>query len=190
VNSAATGASDFFDRASELIPGTPHTHPLYRQTPGPGLPQFAAYDVGVVVLDSPVTDLGYGELPEAGLVDTMGKGTRLTVVGYGATDFEVGGGPQEPVYLDVRHRATVKLINTNNRLGEMFIKTREASAGLGGEGTCFGDSGRPYFLPDQETVVGVTSFGTNAVCAGVGYAQRVDLPEVLDWIYEEFGEFL
>jgi hypothetical protein len=117
-----------------------------------------------VVLDSPVTDLGYGELPEAGLVDTMGKGTRLTVVGYGATDFEVGGGPQEPVYLDVRHRATVKLINTNNRLGEMFIKTREASAGLGGEGT--------------------------AVCAGVGYAQRVDLPEVLDWIYEEFGEFL
>ncbi len=144
--------------------------------------RFITYDVGVVVLDEPVRMNTYGELPPSGLVDTLEKGQRLTVVGYGASNFDVGGGPQRPVYLDIRQRATVRFINTNNRLGEMFIKTREASAGQGGEGTCFGDSGGPYFLPDQRTVVGVTSFGTNFVCAGVGYAQRIDLPVVLNWV--------
>ena len=167
---------------SELVSGTPYTHPQFCIGCGPGLPGFIAYDVGVVVLDEPVTMATYGELPPAGVVDTLDKGQPLTVVGYGASNFDVGGGPQQPVYLDIRQRATVRFINTNNRLGEMFIKTREASAGQGGEGTCFGDSGGPYFLPDQRTVVGVTSFGTNFVCAGVGYAQRIDLPVVLNWV--------
>ena len=167
---------------SELISGTPYTHPRFCIGCGPGLPGFIAYDVGVVVLDEPVRMNTYGKLPPAGVVDTLEKGQRLTVVGYGASNFDVGGGPQRPVYLDIRQRATVRFINTNNRLGEMFIKTREASAGQGGEGTCFGDSGGPYFLRDQRTVVGVTSFGTNFVCAGVGYAQRIDLPVVLNWV--------
>jgi hypothetical protein len=167
---------------SKLISGTPHTHPSYCEFCGSGLPGFTAFDVGVVVLDEEVAMATYGELPPVGLVDTLHKGQRLTVVGYGASNFEVGGGPQQPVYLDIRQRATVRFINTNNRLGEMFIKTREASAGQGGEGTCFGDSGGPYFLPDQRTVVGVTSFGTNFVCAGVGYAQRMDLQAVLRWV--------
>jgi hypothetical protein len=30
--------------------------------------------------------------------------------------------------------------------------------------------------------VAATSFGLNGVCAGAGYAQRVDLPGVLRWV--------
>jgi secreted trypsin-like serine protease len=61
--------------------------------------------------------------------------------------------------------------------------------GRGGEGTCSGDSGGALFLPDQTTVVAVTSFG-NGMCTGPGYYQRIDLPQILSWINEEFGGLL
>jgi hypothetical protein len=171
-----------FDQSSTLVSGTPHTHPLYRQTPGNGLPEFDAYDVGVVVLDEPVTMDTYGELPPAGLVETLRRGQQLSAVGYGANDYQVGGGPPSPVYFDIRYRANVKLVSINNRVSDMFLKLSGASAGQGGEGTCFGDSGGPIFLPDQTTIVGNNSFVTNGRCAGVTYAQRMDLPKVLNWV--------
>jgi hypothetical protein len=159
--------------------GTPHTHPRY---------DGFFPDVGVVVLGETVrTGDGYGKLPEADLVERFQTGKDLTVVGYGARDFETGGGPQEPTGFAIRYRGTVEYLGTNGQdnsyKADMYIKTREASVGEGGEGTCFGDSGGPYFLPgDQRTVVAVTSFGLNDVCAGAAYAQRVDLPEVLRWV--------
>jgi trypsin len=166
-------------RPDDAYVGTPHTHPRY---------DGFFPDVGVVVLREAVrTGDGYGKLPRAGLVERFQTGKTLTAVGYGTRDFERGGGPPQPTGFAVRYRANVKYLGTNgvdNRLGEdRFIKTREASAGEGGEGTCFGDSGGPYFLPrDQRTVVAVSSFGLNGVCAGAGYAQRVDLPVVLRWV--------
>lgn len=150
---------------------------------------FDRYDVGIVVLDRPVEMDGYGQLPEANLADDLTAGQRLTAVGYGASGFDVGGGPPQQISPDVRYRATVKLINTKNVVSNMFLKTSGASMGRGGEGTCSGDSGGPLFLPDQQTVVAVTAFG-NGMCTGPGYYQRVDLPLVLDWIYGEFGELL
>lgn len=172
-----------FDQGSGIVAGKSYVHPRYRQVPGNGLPEFDAYDVGVVVLKEPVsTAKGYGRLPKAGLVARLEKGKQLTAVGYGASGFDVGGGQPRPVYRDVRRRATERLINVNNRVGDMSIKTSGASAGQGGEGTCFGDSGGPHFLPNQRTVVGVTAFGTNGRCAGVGYQQRMDLRPVLRWV--------
>jgi secreted trypsin-like serine protease len=164
---------------SRLISGTPHMHASY---------SFPFYDVGVVVLDEPVRMATYRLLPEEGLVDTLPKGTRLTAVGYGATDFAVGGGPPQPVYPDVRNRATVRYIGTSWTIGgekanrDLWLKVRAGSRGRGGLGTCFGDSGGPYFLPDKRTIVGVTSFGINPNCAGVGGVQRVDLQAVLSWV--------
>ncbi len=55
------------------------------------LPRDVRYDVGVVVLDKPVSLATYGALPKAGLVDILKKGQRLTVVGYGVSGFEIGG---------------------------------------------------------------------------------------------------
>ena len=158
--------------------GTPVTHPDY---------DGFFPDVGVVILEAPVEEITtYGKLPDEYLVDSLERGTRLTAVGYGVQDFEVGGEPPRPTGELTRYKATVRYLGTNgvdNGLGsDRFIKTKEASAGQGGEGTCFGDSGGPYFLDDQRTIVAVTSFGLNPVCAGVGYAQRVDLPVVLTWI--------
>jgi hypothetical protein len=186
--------------ASEVISATPYTHPKFcfptpedkgkcRLPPGRPeivgtLPRDVRYDVGVAVLeDEPVKMATYGALPEARLVETLKEGQRLTAVGYGATGYEIDGAPRpQLVYPGNRYRATVRLLNTNDALGEMLVKTTGVSLIKGkGEASCKGDSGGPLFVPDQQTIVGVTSFG-NPVCRGPVYYQRVDLPGVLRWV--------
>ena len=130
----------------------------------------------------------YGALPEAGLVDTLDEGQPLTVVGYGTTGFDIDIGGEsplqpQPAVLEDRYRATVRLLNTKNPdVGERFVKTTGISIGGGGEGACYGDSGGPLFVADQQTIVGVTSFGTVPLCRGAGYYQRMDLPGVFSWV--------
>ena len=143
------------------------------------------YDAGVVVLKKPVRMATYGALLGAGLVDTLKEAQRLTTVGYGTTGFERGGdGPlPQPVFPNDRYRAKVRLLSTKDPdVGNMFVKTTGVSLIKGkGESPCTGDSGGPLFVPDQQTIVGVTSFGT-PLCRGPAYYQRVDLPRVLKWV--------
>jgi hypothetical protein len=170
--------------ASELIKGTPYLHPKARI--GESSARDRRYDVGVVVLDRPVRMATYGALPDAGLVDTLKEGQRLTTVGYGATGSEIDGGP--PLRLvppGDRNSATVRLLNTRDpAVSDQFVKTTGVSLIRGkGEASCYGDSGGPLFVGDQQTIVGVTSLSsTPRVCRGPVYYQRMDLPGVLKWV--------
>jgi len=183
---------------SKVIKATPYLHPRFclpedkADCAPPGRPEIVGslprdfrYDVGVAVLEEPVRMAIYGALPDAGLVDTLKEGQRLTAVGYGTTGYEIDGEPPprpQLVYPDDRYRATVRLLNTNDALGDMFVKTTGVSLIRGkGEAPCSGDSGGPLFMPDQQTIVGVTSFGA-PVCRGPAYYQRMDLPRVLKWV--------
>ena len=87
--------------ASRLIKGTPYLHPKFCMAAKEGC---LRYDVGVVVLNEPVRMATYGALPEAGLVNTLKEGQRLTPVGYGATGYQT--------LPDDRYSATVRLLNT------------------------------------------------------------------------------
>jgi hypothetical protein len=188
--------------ASEVMKATPYTHPKFCfPTPEdktacapPGrpekvgtLPRDLRYDVGVAVLDRPVRIATYGALPDPGLVDTLNEGKRLITVGYGTRGFELISKPPlqpQPRPLDNRYRATVRLLDTRNpAVGDMFVKTTGVSLIKGnGQAPCFGDSGGPLFLPDQQTIVGITSWSSPRVCRGPAYYQRVDLPRVLKWV--------
>jgi hypothetical protein len=185
--------------ASRVISATPYTHPKFcfptsedkgkcnlppkRLEIVGTLPRDVRYDVGVAILEEPVRMSTYGALPEVGLVETLEEGQRLTAVGYGATGFHLGGEPPpRPVYTGDRYRGMVRLLTTNNAVGDQLLKTSGIGIGGGGEGSCFGDSGGPLFMPDQETIVGVTSFGTAPLCRGPGYNQRMDIPQVLKWV--------
>src|SRR3712207_771479 len=128
----------------------------------------------------------YGALPNAGLADTLKEGQRLTVVGYGVNGFDIGSEPPlqpQPVLLADRSRATVRLLNTKDPdVGDQYVKTSGIGIIGGGEGSCYGDSGGPLFLPDQRTIVGVTSAGIAPLCRGPAYYQRMDLPGGLRWV--------
>ena len=140
------------------------------------------YDVGVVVLEEPVKMATYGALPDAGLVDTLKEGQRLTTVGYGATGYKIDGAPPprpQLVYPDKRYSAMVRLLNTKTPdVGEMFVKTTGVSLIKGkGETPCKGDSGGPLFVSDQQTIVGV-DWHSIAMCAG-------DRNTTKEWTYHE-----
>jgi Trypsin len=188
-------------RASEVIKAIPYTHPGFcfptpedkgkcrlppeRPEKVGTLPRDVRYDVGVSILDKPVSMATYGALPKAGLVNTLKEGQRLTVVGYGTRGFDLVSKPPlqpQPRPLDNRYRATVRLLNPiDPAVDDQLVTTSGIGVRGGGKGSCFGDSGGPLFMPDQQTIVGVTSGGYRA-CRGPGYYQRMDLPGVLKWV--------
>ena len=164
-----------------FITGTAYTHPDFCIGCGQGLIRFDTFDIGVVVLDE-AADVGtYAALPEVGFVDTLDMGTWVDIVGYGVQQRAVGGGPPRWLGTLTRYYAPSQLVASENRISDMFIKLT-ANPAQGKGGVCFGDSGGPDLLGGTNIILGVNSFVTNGNCAGVTYSQRVDIPEVLEFI--------
>jgi hypothetical protein len=197
VNSAriwfAQDAGAHFDPATEFDPvsGYPDTC-LPQAAPcvtsdemfNFGFDNFAGFpnirDVGVVILDEPVTTVGFGPLAPAGTLDALvnrrgQQDVTFVVSGYGVSQVK-------PVALSFRERlmAEAKLVNLTSALTDGFNLQTSNNPGNGRGGTCFGDSGGPVLYQGQ--IVGVTSFVLNALCKGVGFAYRVDRAEVQAWI--------
>jgi len=167
--------------------GMPYTHPDFCNpcTNNNGLPGFAKWDVGIIVLSEPVPTSvvdEYVQLPSEGLVDGLGDGTPIDYVGYGVNQRFVGGGPPVMGGPRVRLFATGELIAPSKFVHADWVIKYTLNPGQGKGGTCFGDSGGPDLLAGTDTVIAVNSYVTNVNCAGVGYGARVDVPEVLDWI--------
>jgi len=170
--------------------GTPKRNPDYCTSPcGKGLPNFAHSDFGVVVLDTGISVSRYADLPDPGLVDTLANKSPVDFVGYGVQfQANIPGNqlPQPPPFYrwtgpKERMYAPSELVSGNFTHSDEFLKLA-LNKGGGSGGTCFGDSGGPDLLGGTDTVLGVNSYVTNVNCGGVGYSQRVDVPEVLDWI--------
>ena len=177
---------------STSVEGTPYTHPDHGPGPyggGNGLPAFAFRDVGVVVLDEPVSGVGMAELPSAGLVKTLKSKTAIDVVGYGVQlQDKIKGSevPQPPPYYR-RKGPKVRLYAPSELVSGKFVQSPDymrlsMDPGRGKGGFCFGDSGGPDLLGGTDTVLAVDSFVTNVNCKGVGYSSQVDKPAVLSWI--------
>jgi hypothetical protein len=170
-----------FLESGPFITGTAYTHPDFCIGCGPGLIRFDTFDIGVVVLDEAADVTTFAALPDSGFVDSLNMGTGVDIVGYGVQERQVGGGPPVWVGTFTRYYAPSKLVASENRISDMFIKLT-ANPAQGKGGTCFGDSGGPDLLGGTNTILGVNSFVTNGNCAGVTYSQRVDVPEVLAFI--------
>jgi hypothetical protein len=78
-----------------------------------------------------------------------------------------------------RFRATSLIVKAASFKSGEYVKL-SANPGQGKGGTCFGDSGGPSLIGD--TIVAITAYGTNSNCAGVTYAQRVDIPSTRSFI--------
>lgn len=167
--------------AGQGIRGTPVTYPTYDPN------DFYAYDVGVILLSQPVFMNTYGALPTPYLLDTLvaprGSHVSLTHVGYGV---------QQLAGADISQRAryvadSPRVVNLYTALtGNVYMMTSNNNGRWRG-GTCFGDSGGPTFLQATNQLVAITSWGISPNCTGVDYQMRLDLPDVLGWLYGFMG---
>jgi len=171
------------------VGGVPHPNPDFCNPCGSGLNRFAFRDLGVVTLNGSLSVSRYADLPEAGVVDTLPNKAPFDFVGYGVQFQEQIPGaflPKPPPFYrwaGPRQRmfASGELVSQNFTNNDEYIRfSLNPSQGKGG--TCFGDSGGPDLRGGTDTVMGVNSYVTNVNCSGIGYSQRVDIPEVLDWI--------
>jgi hypothetical protein len=154
------------------------------------------HDVGLLILDQPITLPEYGQLAPIGTLDTLSssrgtKETVFTVSGYGLTYKPNEHAPLATISFRERLMAQSTLVNLNSALNDGFnLQTQGNGSGRGG--TCNGDSGGPVFLGPYSSnlVVAVTSFGLNTLCRGTDFAYRVDTAAVQAWMEATLGPVL
>ena len=159
-----------------------------------GFDDFAGFpdtkDIGIVILDQPITLDEYGSLAAVGSLDSLAtaqgtKNVTFTASGYGLSY-------SSPVGVESfreRLMASARLTNlTSNNTGGFNIQTTGNGKGKGG--TCSGDSGGPVFYGGytSNTIVAVTSFGLNSYCRGTDFGYRVDTQAAQDWIRSVIGD--
>jgi secreted trypsin-like serine protease len=157
-----------------------------------GFANFAGFpnthDVGLVILDQPISLPEYGQLPSGDVLSKLEtkrglNDTIFTVSGYGLTYRTNDKSPLPNISYRSRLMGTSTLINLHSSYTDGYNLQTQGN-GDNRAGTCSGDSGGPVFLGDEKSnlIVGVTSFGLNDLCRGTDYAYRIDRVEVLNWI--------
>jgi hypothetical protein len=165
-----------------------------------GFADFAGFpnihDVGLVILDKPITQTNqaslvtsYGSLASVGSLDRLAtqrgqQDVTFTASGYGLSL----SNPNKTVSFRKRLMATEQLINLRSHLTDGFNIQTTANPGNGKGGTCGGDSGGPLFYDSTNTIVAVNSFGLNEWCRGSDFMYRVDQAAVQAWIRATIGE--
>lgn len=141
-------------------------------------------DVGVVVLDQPVSAVTPARLAPVGYLDHYApprlNSTLFTVVGYGTEVRKPESGPQKPqpmAYPLLRRYTTAPGQKLTAQILQLNGNPNDTR---GGGGSCFGDSGGPAFHGGY--LVAVTSFGYTDNCRYLGGFQRVDLHDLQGWV--------
>ena len=159
--------------------GTSYPHPDYSDA------AFYLADAGVVILDDDMSALGKAQLAGLGYLDQFtGRAKAQTLfqaVGYGLEkSLPIGtfGG-------DTRMKSQQVIINANGVYGihdesSIVFSSNNGTPHRGG--TCFGDSGGPYFKDGTDLQVAVNSYGVPPNCTGGGGAYRIDQPDDVEWL--------
>ena len=175
-----SGYTDEEITSAGYLSGTALAHPDYSN-----FTDLANWnDVGVIVLDEPVTDIAPATLAPENYLEQFAQpllnSTIFELVGYGTEVRKPESGPQKPqpmTYPLIRRYTT----SPGQKLTPQILQLNGNPADVrGGGGTCFGDSGGPVFLNGY--LVAVTSYTYTDNCRYLGGYQRVDIPVVQDWL--------
>jgi len=161
------------------------THPDYNGF----RPRSDPHDMGLLILEDPVTNIKPAQLPNVGFLDELkaggvlrqgSNGAKFTVVGYGV-------GLQWPPPVFTPNNARQFAESEYQALLPAWLRMSQNHATDNG-GTCYGDSGGPAFYlwtkPDGtkiEVLVGITSWG-DVPCVATGFNYRTDIPQTLSFI--------
>jgi secreted trypsin-like serine protease len=158
------------------------THPNYHWGPTSN-----PYDVGILVLADPVTDIAPANLPAENLLDALraagelrdgAAAAKFTLVGYGNW---IRFPPPEFGFFGRRESS----ISEYRGLLHSWLHMSQNQA-TGDGGTCYGDSGGPAFwtgTDGREILVGVTSWG-DIPCVASSFNYRIDTADSLDFIHD------
>jgi hypothetical protein len=172
-----------FDAGSSLlIAATPIPHPSFTPSPNPNDVSGVGgdpFELAVLLLAEPVTDLSAAQLPAAGLLDDLKRAKRLpagslfTLVGYGATGFVDGF----PVFDGQRRAAEVPF-------SALFQEAAQFSAPHHAPSACLGDSGGPNFLnvDGVQVLTSVTWWLGTTQCSAWHRAYRLDTPQARSFL--------
>jgi hypothetical protein len=151
------------------------------------------FDVGVVLLETPIYVAEYGALPTLGQFDYLRRSRgsmanrRAVVVGYGLQG-KIPAFSQDD-WVRYRGESSVANLENGSVLGyQNFQFTNSPGKGNGVGGTCSGDSGGPAFWVDPATgletnvVMAVNSYSVTPLCNGVDYQLRTDISVTLDFV--------
>jgi hypothetical protein len=116
-----------------------------------------------VLLNDPVTDRGFAQLPGPNRLASVPRSSGLTVVGYGASARH----GNTLVHQFARTFGEARLVKTEKKMAHLRMST----------GICFGDSGGPVLLGASHLAVAVNSFVSNRQCEGNSFAYRLDTAE-------------
>lgn len=163
-----------------LLSGTAYTHPNYS-----GFTDLDNWnDVGVIVLDQPLSGVAVASLPPRDYLDRFAQpklnSTLFTVVGYGTEVRKADSGPQKPTPMSfplIRRTTTQPGQKLHPQVLQLNGNERD---NRGGGGTCFGDSGGPVFLNGY--LVADTSYGYTLNCRYIDGYQRLDIEVVQTWL--------
>jgi hypothetical protein len=157
-------------------------HPMYNGAGGFGDP----HDLGVLILEEPVTEIEPAVLPEEGLLDLLkaagllqfglAGGTPMTVVGYGR-------GFSFPPPADVRADRGVRRFGTIPCMG-MTLAHLHFFQDPDGVNSQRGDSGGPTFLETENgrVLLAVCSWGGVGAYTGIDHRYRIDTADALAFI--------
>ncbi len=148
------------------------------------LREFAKGDVGILVLQSPVSI----QPSPLALESALQQGSTGTIVGFGKTDTGVLGVKNRADTLIVSDRCSGYVNGESDSTYYGCVSGREIVAqGPGHVDTCSGDSGGPLFVPTRnghDDLIAVTSRGIATpgaqVCGDGGIYARIDAS--LTWI--------
>jgi hypothetical protein len=171
------------DPANGWVKGTAIPHPQFAD-----FAEFPfTYDVGVVLLNSPVALSEYGQLPTLNQFDFLRKAKgaasdrRFVVVGYGIQRVV----PKKLAQDDwARYKGETTLTGSESAYdaGVNFKFTNSPGLGNGSGGTCSGDSGGPALWADTNIVAAINSFGVAPHCVGNDYMWRADIAQTLNFV--------
>ena len=173
------GTAYYISFAPDVIPLPPVSALI------PSTTAFASSDddIGVIILPAgSTTGIPVYDLPTLGLLDALSEQgglarDRAVLVGYGVSRLQ---GMQTSGLDGVRKVTTAKIIT----LLQSFIAITGAEGQSSHGSICFGDSGGPMFLANEDpnTIVGVNDAVRHFGCQGYAIEVRLDTPTALGFL--------